>query len=72
MLGYLGLKIHDENKKIRIAYCSFTGKASRVLDRKLKDVKALTKVDYTGTIHRLIYKAIVDDNDNIIGWEKKP
>jgi len=72
LLGYLGLEIHNENKKIRIAYCSFTGKASRVLDRKLKDVKALTKVDYTGTIHRLIYKAIVDDNDNIIGWEKKP
>lgn len=71
LLGYLGLRIHRENKKIRIAYCSFTGKASRVLDRKLRDVKALTRVDYIGTIHRLIYRAIVDDNDNIIGWEKK-
>ncbi len=31
----------------------------------------LISSDYIGTIHGLIYKAICDEQDNIIGWEKK-
>jgi exodeoxyribonuclease-5 len=71
LLSYLGKSLHKENKKIRIAYCSYTGKASRVLQRMLKDTKALYDLDFIGTIHSLIYKAITDDHDNILGWEKK-
>lgn len=71
LMGYLTNLLHKD-RKLRIAFCSFTGKASRVLNRKLLDVKALGAKDYIGTIHRLIYKAIVDDNDNVIGWEKLP
>jgi exodeoxyribonuclease-5 len=72
LLGYLGQYLHKENKKIKIAYCSYTGKAARVLQRKLKDADSIFKSDFVGTIHSLIYKAVTDDKDNIIGWEKKP
>ncbi|MHC1716776.1 MAG: ATP-dependent RecD-like DNA helicase [Candidatus Dojkabacteria bacterium] len=72
LLGYLNNTLHAEKKGIKIAYCSYTGKAAVILQRKLKETKALKPVDYVGTVHRLIYKAIVDDQDNIIGWEKNP
>lgn len=72
ILGHISKLIHDEKKDIKIAFCSYTGKASRVLERKLKENKALYPSDYIGTIHRLIYRPIVDDADNIIGWEKIP
>lgn len=71
MLGILGQYLHKENKKIKIAYSSFTGKAARVLQRKLKEAGSVSTSDYIGTIHGLIYKAICDDKDNIIGWERK-
>lgn len=71
LLGYLGQHLHKEKKDIKIAYCSYTGKAARVLQHKLKNSKAIFKSDYIGTIHGLIYKAICDEKDNIIGWEKK-
>ncbi len=57
---------------LKIAFCSYTGKASRVLERKLKENNSLFPSDYIGTIHRLIYRAIVDERDNILGWEKIP
>lgn len=72
ILGYCSNSIHKEKDRVKIAFCSFTGKAARVLKRKLDDVKSVKKDDYIGTIHRLIYKAIVDESDNIIGWEKIP
>jgi len=70
LLGHLNNTLHKEYKKISIAYCSFTGKASIVLKKKLEETKSLSPSDYVGTIHRLIYKAIVDEDDNIIGWDK--
>ncbi len=71
LLGDIGQLLHTENKKIKIAYCSYTGKAARVLQRKLREAGSLNPSDYIGTIHGLIYKAICDDKDNIVGWEKK-
>jgi exodeoxyribonuclease-5 len=71
MLGYLGQYLHKQKKGIKIAYCSYTGKAARVLSWKLKAAKSIFTSDYIGTIHGLIYKAICDEKDNIIGWEKK-
>lgn len=72
ILGHISKLIHNEKNGIKIAFCSYTGKASRVLERKLKENKALSPSDFIGTIHRLIYRPIVDDKDNIIGWEKIP
>jgi len=72
LLGHLNLKLHKEYKNINIAYCSFTGKASVVLKKKLQETNSLKSSDFVGTIHRLIYKAIVDERDVILGWEKIP
>ncbi len=72
LLGHLNNKLHKEYKGISIAYCSFTGKASIVLRKKLQETKSLLPSDFVGTIHRLIYKAVVDRRDNIVGWEKIP
>lgn len=71
LLSYLTNHLHKE-RTLRIAFCSYTGKAARVLNRKLIEQKSLQKEDFIGTIHRLIYRAIVDDRDTIIGWEKLP
>ena len=37
LLGYLNTRLHKEDKGISIAYCSFTGKASVVLKKKLQE-----------------------------------
>jgi exodeoxyribonuclease-5 len=72
LMGYLSNILRDNQKKLKIAFCSYTGKASRVLQRKLRDTDSIYKYDYTGTIHRLIYRPILDDDGEIIGWEKMP
>lgn len=72
VLSSLSTILNKGKKKINIAYCSYTGKAARVLERKLRDSNSISYSDYIGTIHRLIYKAIVDQRDNIIGWELIP
>lgn len=70
LVGYLRESIKKEFPKYKIAFCSYTGKATRVMRRKLKETSQLDNKDYLGTIHRLIYKPILDDDDNIVGWER--
>ena len=72
LMGYLSKILRDDNRKLKIAFCSFTGKASRVLQRKLRDTDSIYKYDYTGTIHRLIYKPMTDDRGEVINWERMP
>jgi len=60
-------KIYPDNK---VAFCTFTGKASEVLKNKLKEQDSIFPKDKCGTIHSLIYKPIEKD-DVIIGWEQK-
>jgi exodeoxyribonuclease-5 len=72
LLGHIAKLIHKEKEDVKIAFCSFTGKASRVLERKLFESGYDFSEDYIGTIHRLIYRPILDSRDNIVGWEKIP
>ena len=72
VLGYVSKQLHKEKKDIKIAFCSYTGKASRVLERKLKEVNTLFPSDYVGTIHRLIYRPLLDEREEIVGWERVP
>jgi exodeoxyribonuclease V len=60
-----------ELKVGKVAFCAYTGKASRVLETKLKENNALLSKDSVSTIHSLIYTALFDDSHQIIGWEKK-
>lgn len=72
LIGVLRQKIAKQNKKLRVAFCAYTGKASRVLRNKLIEAKALFPSDSVGTIHSLIYSPIEDEKTKeIIGWKKK-
>lgn len=72
LMGYLSNILRKDKKELKIAFCSFTGKASRVLQGKLKDTNSIYKNDYVGTIHRLIYRPILDDNGEVVSWERMP
>lgn len=63
--------LRDKHKLLKIAYCSFTGKATRVLGQKLKEANAINLGDSLSTIHKLIYTPIIDAEDEIIGWERQ-
>ena len=54
---------------LRIAFCAFTGKASSVLLQKLRETGK--QIPDVSTIHKLIYKPVIDSKTNeIIDWEK--
>ncbi|MBU1130081.1 ATP-dependent RecD-like DNA helicase [Patescibacteria group bacterium] len=59
------------NKKIQVAFCSYTGKATRVLRNKLIESKSLYDDDSVGTIHSLIYSPVINSKKEIVGWKKK-
>jgi exodeoxyribonuclease-5 len=69
--AYLRNLLDKENPKLKVAFCSFTGKATRVLDSKLRDAKATRRQDNVSTIHSLIYAPMRDRDNEIIGWERK-
>jgi exodeoxyribonuclease-5 len=55
----------------KVAFCSYTGKAARVLQNRLIAHGALRLVDSVGTIHSLMYSPVEDERtQEIVGWEK--
>ncbi len=64
-------KLHKKNKKLKVAFVSFTGKAARVLHSKLAETKSLYPQDSVSTIHSLIYSPVVNGKDEIVGWERR-
>lgn len=71
LIAILRQKLKTVDKKIKVAFVSYTGKASRVLKNKLEEQKVIGEKDFVGTIHSLIYSPIVNDKKEIIGWKKK-
>ena len=70
LIGHICNELRNEKKDIKFAFCSYTGKASRVLNQSLNSSKSINDSDYVGTIHRLIYHPIINDKDEIVGWER--
>ena len=68
-------KLRRELKKIngglKVGFASYTGKATRVMRKKLSECFVLEKGDFIGTIHSLIYSPIVNDREEIVGWKRK-
>lgn len=67
--------IHGD--KFSAAFVTFTGKASSVLNSKLKENNALFLQDFVGTIHSLVYRPelVYDKNLRkhvIVGWKRRP
>ncbi len=71
LISHLRRELSKKKKKKKVSFVSYTGKASQVLKKILEESKSLTKKDFVGTIHSLIYSPIENDNGEIIGWEKK-
>lgn len=60
-----------DQAKVKVAFCSFTGKGALVLKNKLKEYGASYSGDSVGTIHSLIYEPIENKNQEIVGWSRK-
>lgn len=72
LISLLRNELHKLNPKLKVAFCSYTGKASRVLKFRISESKASYEKDFIGTIHSLIYSPIEDEKtQEIVGWELK-
>jgi exodeoxyribonuclease V len=59
-------------QSMRFAFCTLSGKASSVLYLKLKEQGfEINDRHFCGTIHRLIYKPIENENGEVVYWAKK-
>jgi exodeoxyribonuclease-5 len=71
LIGVLRNYIAKHQPKKRIAFASFTGRASQNLGNKLQQQKAFhPELDTNGTIHKLIYTAQTDKEGRIVSWER--
>ena len=65
--------LQDRLNNSTIAYCAYTGKAASVLRTKLNEHNQDIEMNCSvSTIHSLIYKPKLDNNGQVIGWDKKP
>ena len=71
LISLLRKKLFDEYPKMRVAFCSFTGKASQVLAMTLRSQKSVFKGDKVSTIHSLIYEPQMDSRGEIKSWKKR-
>lgn len=71
LIGILRRIIYTQDKALKVAFASYTGKGALVLKNKLKDLSATYKGDTVGTIHSLIYEPVENSNKEIVGWERK-
>jgi len=71
----LRTSLRDLGWIMRVGFCAFTGKASSVLKERLESMGGLYEDDYVGTIHGMIYRPIVAEDENgrqkIAGWKKR-
>lgn len=55
LVAYLRLKLREFDNDARVAFCAYTGKATRVLTERLREQKVPRRTDSVTTIHSLIY-----------------
>ncbi|OGV96001.1 hypothetical protein A2W24_02960 [Microgenomates group bacterium RBG_16_45_19] len=63
--------LHHLEPNARVAFCAYTGKASRVLAATLKRQRVDYAKDSISTIHSLIYAPVTNDQGQITGWRLK-
>lgn len=71
LIAILRANLNQENKKLKVGFASYTGKAARVLRTKLIENDVIYPIDFVGTIHSLIYSPILNTRQEIIGWQPK-
>jgi exodeoxyribonuclease-5 len=55
LIAYLRQALGDFDDAASVAFCAYTGKATRVLETKLREQKVMKRGDSVSTIHGLIY-----------------
>lgn len=71
LVAVLRVILKVKKTKWRVAFASFTGKASQVLASRLKHHGAVYPKDSVSTLHSLLYSPIVGGNGEIHGWQRK-
>lgn len=71
LISILRNSLHALNPKLKVGFASYTGKAARVLQTKIKESESFYPQDTIGTIHSLIYTPMINDREEIVGWKKK-
>lgn len=71
LISVLRQKLAKVDKDLKVGFVSYTGKAVRVLKIKLKEQKVILADDSVSTIHALIYSPLVNEREEIIGWQTK-
>jgi len=71
LLSFFRRALNKEKSNLKVAFCSYTGKATHVLRKKLFEHKAMFGGDEIRTIHSLIYKAVTNERGQIIGWRRR-
>ena len=71
LIAYLRQALHQSDDELRVAFCAYTGKATRVLDSRLKAAKVPRRKDTVSTIHSLIYSTQELPGGGV-HWVKKP
>ena len=57
--------------ELEVAFCSYTGKAARVLEHTLSKHSAAYPEDTSGTIHSLIYEPETNRRGRVVAWRKR-
>ncbi|MEK7595026.1 MAG: AAA family ATPase [Patescibacteria group bacterium] len=71
LISYFRKKLYDNSKKTKVAFCSYTGRATQNLKNKLGQNATTYWQDKLSTIHGLMYNPIENAHQEIVGWEKK-
>jgi len=72
LIAYVRQALRDNDPDVKVGFCSFTGKAVRVLERTLRAQKVSRSGDSLSTIHGLVYTTETDASGAMTGWRKKP
>jgi exodeoxyribonuclease-5 len=67
----LSKKSRTPGKHLKMALCSYTGRATQNLKTRLQENDAISWRDTISTIHGLIYDPIENSSGVIVGWRQK-
>ncbi len=71
LISVIRLILKKKRPDWKVAFASFTGKATRVLQAKLKDQGAIIAKDRISTLHSFLYAPVMSDGGQITGWIRK-
>lgn len=71
LISILRKDLSKDNQKLKVAFCSFTGKASQSLNSKINENGSFYPKDSVSTIHSLIYTPSVNMSGDISAWDIK-